>query len=225
MAESIFMRVRRVLSGRIEDSVDEMERSNSDAVMREAIREIDRAIDEVRRDQGNAMTRRLQAARQQEGLAKKCEELTAKARFALAEGREELAEGALARQVDLEEQGAKLKNVQELARVEEEKLEESLAALRARKRQMEEALAAFSIAKVEASMGGDEGTRNTLERERRLDNAEAAFDRAMTGGGGVGFTRGDADAINQVAEIDTLQKKASVAERLAALKAEQTKAA
>ena len=47
----------------------------------------------------------------------------------------------------------------------------------------------------------------------------------MTGGGGVGFTRGDADAINQVAEIDTLQKKASVAERLAALKAEQTKAA
>jgi phage shock protein A len=74
-------------------------------------------------------------------------------------------------------------------------------------------------------MGGDEGTRNTLDRERRLENAEAAFDRAMTGGGGVGFTRGDADAINQVAEIDTLQKKASVAERLAALKAEQTKAA
>jgi phage shock protein A len=225
MAESIFMRVRRILSGRIEDSVDEMERSNSDTVMREAIREIDRAIDEVRRDQGLAMTRRLQAARQQDMLGKKCDELTAKARFALSEGREELAEGALARQVDLEEQGSKLQSVQDLARVEEEKLEENLSALRARKRQMEEALAAFSIAKVEASMGGDEGTRNTVERERRLENAEAAFDRAMTGGGGVGFTRGDADAINQVAEIDTLQKKASVAERLAALKAEQTKAA
>lgn len=225
MPESIFMRVRRVLSGRVEDRVDEMERSNSDTVMREAVREIDRAIDEVRRDQGNAMTRRLQAARQQENLAKKIEELTAKARFALGEGREDLAEGALARQVDLEEQTGKLVHAQEIAKVEEEKLEESLSALRARKRQMEEALAAFTIARTEASLGGDEGTRNTVERERRLENAEAAFDRAMTGGGGIGFTRGDADAINQVAEIDTLQKKATVSERLAALKAEQTKAA
>ena len=40
MAESVFARVRRVLSGRIEDSVDAMERANSDGTMREAIREI-----------------------------------------------------------------------------------------------------------------------------------------------------------------------------------------
>ena len=225
MAESILMRVHRILSGRIEDSVDEMERSNSDTVMRESIREIDRTIDEVRRDQEQAMTRRLQAARQQDMIAKKSEELTQKARFALGEGREDLAEGALARQIDIEEQGGKLQSVQDLAKVEEEKLEENLAALRARKRQMEEALAAFSIAKAEASLGGDEGTRNTIDRERRIGNAEAAFDRAMSGGGGVGFTRGDAESINKVAEIDTMQKKASVAERLAALKAEQTKAA
>lgn len=225
MAESIFMRVRRVLSGRIEDSVDEMERSNSDTVMREAIREVDRAIDEVRRDQEKAMTRRLQAARQQEVFGKKAAELTAKAQFALAEGREDLAEGALVRQVDLEEQGARLEQVQALARAEEEKLEESLSALRARKRQMEEALAAFQIAKSEASLGGDGGTGNTIARDRRLENAEAAFDRAMVGGGGIGFSRGDAEAINKVAEIDTLSKRATVAERLAALKAGDSKAA
>jgi phage shock protein A len=225
MAESIFTRVRRVLSGRVEDSVDEMERSNSDSVMREAIREVDRATDEVRRDQEKAMTRRLQAARQQEVFSKKAAELTAKAKFALDEGREDLAAGALSRQVDLEEQDAKLRNLQELARVEEEKLEESLSALRARKRQMEEALAAFQIAKSEASMGGDGGAVNTIERDRRLENAEAAFDRAMTGGGGIGFTRGDAEAINQVAEIDTMSKRATVAERLAAFKSESNEAA
>jgi hypothetical protein len=73
--------------------------------------------------------------------------------------------------------------VQELARVEEEKLEESLAALRARKKQMEEALAAFAIARSEASMGGDD-TSSTIARDRRLENAEAAFDRAMTGAAG-----------------------------------------
>ena len=224
MAESIFARVRRVISGQIEDNVDAMERTNSDATMREAIREADRLIDEVRHDQEKAMTRRLQAARQQQMLAKKAAELTAKAEFALDEGREDLAEGALARQVDLEEHTGKLDQVQELARVEEEKLEESLAALRARKKQMEEALATFTIARTEASYGHDD-VASTVERDRRLENAEAAFDRAMTGGNGIGFERGDATAINQVSEIDTLSKRATVSARLAALKADRSKAA
>lgn len=225
MAETIFVRVRRLLSARIEDTVDAMELANSDGTMREAIREVDRAIDEVRADQERAMTRRLQAVRQQEMLGKKVEELTGKARFALQEGREDLAEGALKRQVDLESQATSLDQVQSVARAEEEKLEESLSALRARKKQMEEALAAYTIAKSDASMGGDGGFENSRKVERKIEGAEAAFDRAMTGAGGIGFTRGDAEAINRVAEIDTLQKNTTVADRLAALKKEVGKAA
>ena len=45
MYESIFQRVSRILSARLEDAIDRMERSGSDGVMREAIREVDRAID------------------------------------------------------------------------------------------------------------------------------------------------------------------------------------
>ena len=220
MAESVFLRVRRLLSAQIEDSVDSMERSNSDGTMREAIREVDRTIDEVRSTLEKAMGRRLHAARQQDMIRKKVEELTEKARFALKEGREDLAEGALSRQVELENQVATLEQVQSHARDEEAKLEESLTALRARKKQMEEALSAYTIARTEASMGGDGGFTNTREVERKVERAEAAFDRAMTGAGGTGFTRGDAQAINRVAEIDTLQKGATVAQRLAALKQE-----
>jgi phage shock protein A len=218
MAESVFLRVRRLLSAQIEDSVDNMERANSDGTMRESIREVDRTIDEVRSNQEKAMTRRLQAARQQEMIRKKGEELTGKAKFALQEGREDLAEGALARQVDLERQIEKLEQVQTLAREEETKLEESLASLRARKSQMEEALAAFSISRTEATMGGDGGFSQARDVDRKVERAEAAFDRAMTGAGGNGFTRGDAQAINRVAEIDTLHRGATVAQRLAALK-------
>lgn len=218
MAESVFLRVRRLLSAQIEDSVDAMERANSDGTMREAIRELDRTIDAIRSDQEKAMTRRLQAARQQEMIRKKVEELTGKARFALQEGREDLAEGALARQVDLEQQTEQLDRVQALASEEEAKLEESLSALRARKSQMEEALTAFAISRTEASMGGDGGFSNARQVERKVEQAEAAFDRAMVGAGGTGFTRGDAQSINRVAEIDTLQKGATVAQRLAALK-------
>ena len=90
---------------------------------------------------------------------------------------------------------------------------------------MEEALAAFAAAKSDASMGGDGGFANARDVERKVEKAEGAFDRAMKGAGGVGFTRGDADAVNQVAEIDTLAKKATVAERLAVLKQEAAKAA
>lgn len=225
MAESIFTRVGRLLSARVEDNVDAMERANSDGVMRESIREVDRTIDAVRADRERAMTRRLQAARQQEMIARKVEELTGKARFAVESGRDDLAESALARQVDLEEQSTRLNEVQSLAREEEAKLEESLAALRGRKTQMQEALAAFDIARSDASMGGDGGFAQSCNVERKVERAEAAFDRAMTGAGGVGFSRGDAATLNGVAELDTLQKGATVASRLAALKRAATQVA
>jgi phage shock protein A len=225
MAESVFLRVRRLLSARVEDTVDGMERANSDGTMREAIREVDRAMDEVRRDREAAMTRRLQATRQQEMITEKLAKLTEQARFAIAEGREDLAEGALTRQVDLEAQAERLERLKELSREEEAKLDDSFTALQARKTEMEEALAAFMIARQDASLGGDSGLENKREIETKIRNAEAAFDRAMTGAGGVGFTRGDAKAINSVAEIETMQKSATVAERLAALKRESGRAA
>ena len=221
MAESILQRVRRLLSAKVEDNIDAMERLNSDSTMREAIRQVDRAIDEVRLDQEKAMARRLQAARQQRLFGEKLEELTEKARFALGEGREDLAEAALSRQVDLEAQIGTLDQVQITAREEEDRLEESLTALRNRKKQMDEALAAFVIARQEASMGGDAGVETARHLEKQVENAEAAFDRAMSGAGGVAFARADAQALGRVAEIETLQKRATVAQRLAALKADQ----
>ena len=95
MAESIFARVSRLLSATLEDAVDRMEQAGGEAVMREAIREADRAIDEVKAELESTMARRLQATRQQKMLAERAEELTAKARFAVSEGRDDLAEAAL----------------------------------------------------------------------------------------------------------------------------------
>ena len=221
MAESIFARVSRLLSATVEDSVDRMEQAGGDAVMREAIREADRAIDQMKVELEATMARRLQAARQQKMLGERVEELTAKAKFALGGGREDLAEAALSRQIDFEAQAKKLDAVQSQAREEEQRLEDGLGALNARKRQMEDALQAYLISRREAAHGGDGPTRPARSAEKKLDAAEQAFDRAMTGAGGVGFTRADGDTINRVAEIDGMQKSATIAERLAALKAHQ----
>ncbi len=103
----------------------------------------------------------------------------------------------------------------------EQRLEDGLAALNARKRQMEDALQAYLVSRQEAALGGDGPTRPARSAEKKVDAAEQAFDRAMAGAGGVGFTRSDAATINRVAEIDGMQKTATVAERLAALKAQQ----
>ena len=221
MAESIFMRVSRLLSATVEDAVDRMEQAGGDAVMREAIREADRAIDEVKAQLESVMARRLQAARQGKMLADRVEELTRKARFALGQGREDLAEAALSRQVDFEEEAKRLDAVQQQARGEEQRLEDGLAALKSRKSQMEEALSAYLVSRREASLGGDGPTRPDRSAEKKVDAAEQAFNRAMAGAGGVGFARADADTINRVGEIDRMQKTATVAERLAALKAQQ----
>src|SRR4029077_5370313 len=98
MAESIFTRISRLLSASVEDAVDRMEKAGSDAVMREAIREADRAIDQGKEELESTMAGRLQASRQQKMLNERAEELTTKAKFALSQGREDLAEAALSRQ-------------------------------------------------------------------------------------------------------------------------------
>jgi phage shock protein A len=221
MAETIFARVSRLLSATVEDTVDRMEQAGGDVVMREAIREADRAIDQVKAQLESTMARRLQASRQQKMLAERAQELTSKARFAVEADRDDLAEAALSRQVDFEAQAKKLELLQSQAREEEQRLEDGLAALSARKRQMEDALSAYLVSRREAALGGDGPTRPDRSAEKKVDAAEQAFDRAMAGVGGVGLARGDADAINRVAEIDGMQKSATVAERLSALKAQQ----
>ena len=184
MAESIFLRVRRIVSATVEEAVDAMERAGGTGVMREAIRVVDRAIDEVRAEHDAAATRGLQATRQQRLFRERIAGLDEKARFALAEGRQDLAEAAIARQLDFEAQAARLETVQTDAATEAARLDECLIALRTRKTQMGEALEAFELAQRDASFGGEGSTRTGRTTEKRVERAEAAFDRAMAGAGG-----------------------------------------
>lgn len=219
MAESVFVRVRRLVSAGIEDAVDAMERAGGTGVMREAIREVDRAVDEVRAEQEAATARRLQAMRQQRMFRDQIAALDEKARFALAENRDDLAEAALSRQLDFEAQTQRLDAAQTEAAGEAGRLEECLVALAARKSRMEEALAAFEAAQRDASLGGDGPARPDRRTERKVERAEAAFDRAMAGAGGVaGIVRADVQTAAKVAEIATLQKSAAIAQRMAALR-------
>jgi phage shock protein A len=220
MAEPIYLRVRRILSASIEDVVDRMERAGGVTVMAEAVREADRALDEIRGQQEAATARKLQAIRQQRMLRDRAAALVDKAKVAMEAGRDDLAEAALSRQLDFEAQAERLDAAQANAAEEAGRLDECVTALATRKAEMEEALASFQMAHRDAALGGDGPSQPHRNVERQVERAEKAFDRAMSGAGGVGFTRADGKAAAKVAEIDVIQKSAVIAQRMAALRAE-----
>lgn len=219
MTESVFKRVKRIVSAKVEDSIDAMERSGGTAVMREAIRETDRAIEEVKRERDEVTVRRLQAVRQQKMFKDRLEALTEKAEYALSEDREDLARAALSRQVDFEAQIANLGKTESLASEQEREWEEALAELEVRKARMEEELSAFEAARAELGITDDNGSSSRRDAARKIDRAEAAFNRAMGGAGGsVGIAKVDVATASSLAELDTMQKNQEIDDRLNALR-------
>lgn len=96
------------------------------------------------------------------------------------------------RQVEFEGQIAALAKAEEDAAEKERVLEESLASLSMRKAQMEEELKAFETARCEAGVSAFGGVSNEKQKEDRVERAEAAFDRALSGvGGKMGMDRTD----------------------------------
>lgn len=219
MTEPVYLRVKRVLAAKIEDVVDAMERSGGAGVMREAVREVERAIEEVSEAKVAAASQKLQAIRQQKMATEHLQGLEEKAKFAMEQGREDLAEAAVSRQIDFENQIPALKAAEEAAAAEEERLDAFIVALSTRKMEMEQSLKAYETAMKEApsaiSVAGSKGQKV----EKAVKRAEGAFERAMEGAGGVGFTRSDANTISKVAELDLMQRHSEVAKRMAALRA------
>jgi len=218
MTESVLKRVKRIVSGKIEDSVDAMERAGGTSVMREAIRETARAIEDVKAERDEVTVRRLQAVRQQKLYRDRLESLTEKAQFALDEGREDLARAALSRQVDHEAQIAHLAGVEETAARQEREWEEALAELEMRRARMEEELQAFETARSELGISAQTGDRTKADAGRKIDRAEAAFNRAVVGAGGAaGIGRIDVETASSLAELETLRRDEDISKRLKAL--------
>ncbi len=140
------------------------------------------------------MARRLQATRQQRMLAERAEELTVKAKFAQGEGREDLAEAALSRQIDFEAQAKKLDAVSSSRRAR------GRAAARGwpRRAQRTQAsdgrcLAAYLISRREAALGGDGPARPERSAEKKVDAAEQALIAPWLGLAALASARADAD--------------------------------
>ena len=217
MAESIFVRVKRIVSGSVEDMVDSMERAGGTSVMREAVRELDRVVDDVKAERDAIAARRLQAVRHQKMYRERLETLQQKAQFAMNEDREDLAEAALHRQFEFEAQLKTLAEIEAETGEQERELEESLASLEMRKAHMEEEVKHFEAARKEAGVLAAVPGSNSAETLRKVERIEAAYNRAIEGVGGVALKDAHEHA-SDVAEIDVMMKKREIEARMDALR-------
>ncbi len=226
MSEGLVARVKRLVVAGVNDIVDTLENAAPETVMREAIREIGQATDDVRAALGRTIANRHHASKRLMAANAKHEELGEQAQFAVGQGRDDLAEAAIARQLDMEAQIPVLESALKDIAVEQAELESYVTALLARKREMEAELASFLESRKAAS--GDDGPGSEavpaelggLAAERRAERAESAFNRVLEGASGVvAMTSADSATAAKLAELERVAREHRVQERLATLKA------
>lgn len=222
MKDKLTGRVGRIISGGFHALVDAVENVAPEVVMEQAIREVDGAIEEVRGELGTIIANRHMAGSRLKQINEKCEDLATKIELAVTQERDDLAEVAIARQLDLEAQQPILEEQIQNLLEEEKKLEGYIAALQAKKREMRDDLQLYRESHKEKSTesGVQQGTSSAASKAER---AETAFNRVMennTGlvGAGNPQDRATAQALN---ELDDMARKNRVQERLAAIKGMQ----
>jgi phage shock protein A len=218
MSDSIFVRVQRVVTGGVGSALEAAEKLSGTSVMRQAIREMDSAIDRARVEGDSARAKRLQAAHRLQECRKQVATLKEQARFALSKDRADLAEVAIGRQLDVEAQIAFLTKAETEAAAVERRLEESAAELKLRRGQMFDELRSFEAAQRAGTSGENAPGSPDSGLQRRAERAQETFERAMEAAGGLSGGRASPEAAAKVAELEALQKEATIAERLAALR-------
>lgn len=225
MSESIARRVGRLVSGGFNALVDAVENAAPETVMEQALRELDDAIADVRAELGRIVANKHLASNRLMEENRKHDEIAEQIRVAVSEGRDDLAETAIARQMDIEAQIPVLEAAISDAGAQERELEGYVRALQARRREMEAELDRFRQSRANASRpvsasGSTQSADSSVDG--KVERAGAAFDRVMRRAGGVpGPTAaGDRKSAAQLAELDELARKNRIRERLAQLKAE-----
>lgn len=221
-SENLFSRVKRLVSGGVNSLVDAVEGAAPETVMKEAIREVERATDEVRDSLGVVLANRHHANKRLAEATARHEELAGQLAVAVAEKRDDLAEAVIARQLDLEAQIPVLERALSDASAEAKEYEGYIAALAARRREMESDLAQFIATRDDATStaASAAGVAGGKPVERRVEKAEGAFNRMLLQQTGVGSTTAaDRDTAAKLVELERIERGNRIRERLAAAKA------
>jgi phage shock protein A len=219
MSESITRRVARLVSGSVNALVDAVESSAPEAVMEQAIRELDAAIADTRAELGQQVAQKHLASKKLMEENSRYELLAGQLDVAVANGRDDLAEAGIAQQMDIEARIPVLEaSISDCANREKE-LEGFIQALQAKKREMKAELTAYVQSQTAKNSATAVGSKNADNATDKAERASDAFGRVLEKASGVAGRDTALGNAGKLAELEELARKNRVAERLAALKA------
>ena len=220
MSETLSRRVGRLVSGGFHALIDAAENLAPEAIMNESIREIERAVDEVRAELGKVLAQKHLAAKKMADESNRHEAIDANLQAAVDAGRDDLAEAGIAEQMDIEARLPILENTIADCAAQEKELEGFIAALQAKKREMQQQLQDWRAAQQSMgtgkTAGGNGSDLNRIARD--AEKSGNAFDRVMGRQNSV-HSSTDAAQLAKLKELEDLSRNNRIAERLAALKA------
>ncbi|TWT06059.1 PspA/IM30 family protein [Reyranella sp. CPCC 100927] len=216
--ETVVTRIGRVIAGMTHAAISAAEDVNPEAVMEQAIREIDGAADEVRGEMGKAMAEKARLDLRRKELERERGELDENVKLAVGKGRDDLAEAGIDRQLDIEAQLGVLARLAVDADEKIGQLNQTLDAVRASRREAETRLADLKRTRQTSvsGAGAPEGETRVSKATGKVERAQAAIERLT--GVPSGTPAGDQKSLD---DLNELARKHAVAERLARLKAGQ----
>ena len=146
MKESISSRIRRIITGTANSIVSKIEGLAPEAVLKQAIREVDGAIDEVRAEMGSVAAQKHHVTKAISKLNNEHAQITEQLEIAVGEARKDLVEIAVSRQVDIEDQLPALETQLGDCSSQIIELEQAITGLVAKRNEMEDELFDFQHA-------------------------------------------------------------------------------
>ena len=217
MSETLAHRVGRLVSGGFHALVDAAENLAPEALMNENIREIERAIDEVRTELGKVLAQKHLTAKQMAADNNQHEALNERLQAALQLGRDDLAAVGIAEQMDIEARLPVLENTLADCVAQENELERFIAALQAKKCEMQHQLQLWRNAQTAPTAQPNQFNHIAQRAER----SSHAFDRIMSKQNTLHHSS-DIHQLSQLKELEELSRQNQIQTRLAALKAKQS---
>lgn len=209
--EGILSRMGRLIAGVAYATMEKAEGANGIAIVEQAIREIDSAAEEARAELGKAKAEEHRIASRRTEISQEIAGLEDKIRFALKEGREDLAKAAVARQIDLESQVAAIEKAADDVAERIEEGQKAMQAVLAARRDAEARLA--DLKRSEQKHDGDgSATGRRSSPDLAVAKASAAVTRVT------GVPAGTVTGSAELDELDRMHRDRAIAERLAQFK-------
>lgn len=179
MSGTLSHRVGRLMSGSFHTLIDATENLVPEAAMNKSIREIKRAVDEVRAELGKALTQRHLAAGKVADEGNRHEAIDANLQATVATGCGDLIEASIAEQMSVEARLLVLEDTIVGYAAQEKELEGLTVTLQAKKRETQQQLQDWRAVQQSAGTGRATGGSDLNRIARGAGEDGSAFDRVM----------------------------------------------